>query len=58
MQYAAHGGVSAMRLGNGLWEHTNSNSRMQPTQIGLGSASSNSSVLGLNEGFVSTIRYL
>jgi RHS repeat-associated protein len=36
IQYAAQGSVSALRLGNGLWEHTNFNERLQPTEIGLG----------------------
>ena len=34
--YTAAGAVSAMRLGNGKWETTQFNSRLQPTQIGLG----------------------
>ena len=49
--YASHGAISSMKLGNGLWEHTSFNSRLQPTQIGLGSTStgtSSTSVLGLN----------
>jgi hypothetical protein len=33
IQYAAHGGIAAMKLGNGKWEHTNFNGRLQPTQI-------------------------
>jgi RHS repeat-associated protein len=40
-----------MKLGNGLWEHTNFNSRLQSTQIGLGTTSSgagSTSVLGLD----------
>ncbi|MEO8435146.1 MAG: RHS repeat-associated core domain-containing protein [Pyrinomonadaceae bacterium] len=36
IQYAAHGSMSLMRLGNGLWEHAIFNSRLQPTEIGLG----------------------
>ena len=49
-----HGAISAMKLGNGLWEHTNFNSRLQPTQIGLGTTSTgatSTSVLGLNYTF-------
>ncbi|HEY0172370.1 MAG TPA: RHS repeat-associated core domain-containing protein [Pyrinomonadaceae bacterium] len=38
IQYAAHGGVAKMRLGNGLWEHTTFNSRLQWEQSGLGSS--------------------
>ncbi len=51
MQYAAHGAVSVMKLGNGKWEHTNFNSRLQPTQIGLGSSSVDSSLLQLDYGY-------
>lgn len=54
LQYTAHGATSQMRLGNGLWEHTNFNSRLQPTQIGLGTASTNSSVLQLDYGYGTT----
>ena len=36
IQYAPQGAVSIMKLGNGKWEHTNFNNRLQPTQIGLG----------------------
>jgi hypothetical protein len=52
--YTAHGAIGSMQLGNDLWEHTNFNSRLQPTQIGLGTASSGTSsisVLGLDYTF-------
>lgn len=51
VQYAAHGVMSVIKLGNGLWEHENFNSRLQPMQIGLGTSQSgqnSSSVLGLD----------
>jgi len=48
VQYSAHGAMSAMKLGNTLWEHTNFNSRLQPTQIGLGVNQTSTSVLGLD----------
>ena len=35
--YTAAGAVGSMRLGSGLWESTEFNSRLQPTQIALGS---------------------
>jgi RHS repeat-associated protein len=54
LQYTAHGGVSAMKLGNGLWEHVNFNSRLQPVQIGLGTSSTSTSVLGLDYGYGTT----
>ncbi len=34
--YTAAGAVSSMQLGNGKWESTQFNSRLQPTQIALG----------------------
>jgi YD repeat-containing protein len=46
--YSAHGAVSAMALGNGLWEHTSFNSRLQPVQIGLGTSVADSSKLRLD----------
>lgn len=50
--YAPHGPISAMRLGNGLWEHTefDPGGRLQPTVIGLGASAtgpSSTSVFGL-----------
>ncbi len=47
IQYTAAGAPSSMRLGNGLWEHTAFNTRLQPTQIGLGISASDSSVMKL-----------
>ena len=44
LQYAAHCAVSLMKLGNGLWEHASYNNRLQPTQIGLGTSGTDSSV--------------
>jgi RHS repeat-associated protein len=54
MQYTAHGAVKQMKLGNGLWEHSNFNTRLQVTQIGLGTAATNSSVLQLDYGYGAT----
>jgi RHS repeat-associated protein len=34
--YGAHGAVTTLQLGNGLWEHTVFNSRLQPLTIALG----------------------
>lgn len=48
IKYAAHGAVTAMKLGNGLWEHGNFNSNLQVTQIGLGTATTDSSKLRLD----------
>ncbi len=46
--YTAAGAVSAMRLGNGKWESTQFNSRLQPTRIGLGGSASDQSLLKLD----------
>jgi YD repeat-containing protein len=45
IRYAAHGAPETMKLGNGLWEHTIFNKQFQPTEIGLGTLPSDSSVL-------------
>jgi RHS repeat-associated protein len=46
--YTAAGAVSSMRLGNGRWENTIFNSRLQPTQIGLGASATSQNTLKLN----------
>jgi RHS repeat-associated protein len=51
ISYEAHGGVSSLMLGNGLWEHTGFNKRLQPEEIGLGVNSSDSSRLKLNYSY-------
>ena len=38
VKYEPHGGVKQLLLGNGLWEQRRYNARLQPTQIGLGTA--------------------
>ena len=38
VRYAPHGGIGRLRLGNGLWEQRSYNARLEPTQIGLGTA--------------------
>ncbi|MCZ2391319.1 MAG: RHS repeat-associated core domain-containing protein [Acidobacteria bacterium] len=52
--YTAAGAVSSMRLGNGKFENTEFNSRLQPIQIGLGSAASTQNVLKLNYEYGTT----
>jgi RHS repeat-associated protein len=52
--YVAHGAVAAVQLGNGKWEHTMFNRRLQPTQIGLGTSTSDSSILRLDYGYGTT----
>ena len=45
ISYAAHGGIERMRLDNALWEERRYNRRLQPTQIGLGTASTTAATL-------------
>jgi RHS repeat-associated protein len=52
--YTAAGVVSSMRLGNGKFENTSFNSRLQPTQIGLGSSATNQNLLKLNFDYGTT----
>ncbi len=52
--YTAAGAVSSVRLGNGRWENTVFNSRLQPTQIGLGTSATNQSLLKLNYDYGTT----
>jgi RHS repeat-associated protein len=47
IQYAPHGAISAMKLGNGKWEHMTFNNRLQPSEIGLGASSGASDLLKL-----------
>jgi RHS repeat-associated protein len=46
--YTAHGAIERMRLGNGRWEHSVFNARLQPTEIGLGTSAIDSSLLKLS----------
>lgn len=46
--YTAAGAVSSMQLGNGAWESTVFNSRLQPTQIALGSVKNGTNKLKLD----------
>lgn len=52
--YSAAGAVASMRLGNGKFENTVFNSRLQPIQIGLGSSASTQDLLKLNYGYGTT----
>lgn len=52
--YGAHGAISSMQLGNNLWEHTSFNNRLQPEQIGLGTQSTNASLLQLDYSYGTT----
>jgi RHS repeat-associated protein len=46
--YTSAGAVSSIRLGNGKFENTTFNSRLQPIQIGLGSSATSQNLLKLN----------
>jgi RHS repeat-associated protein len=52
--YTAHDAPGVLKLGNNKWEHTSFSSRLEPTQIGLGNSSSDSSILQLDYGYGST----
>jgi RHS repeat-associated protein len=52
--YTAHEVVKQMKLGNGLWEHTDSNNRLQLKEIGLGTSAADSSKLKLEFGYGTT----
>ena len=54
IQYWAHGAVKDMKLGNGLWEHSIFNSRLHPTQIGLGTTQGSVDRLKLNYDYGTT----
>jgi RHS repeat-associated protein len=54
IQYTAHGAVSDMRLGNGSWEHTVFNDRLQPVEIGLGTQKSSNDRLKLAYSYGTT----
>lgn len=49
--YNAAGAVSSMQLGNGRWESTQFNSRLQPTQIALGTVQNATDKLKLNYSY-------
>ena len=49
--YNAAGAVTSLRLGNGRFESTTFNSRLQPTQIGLGTSETTQNILKLEYGY-------
>ncbi|HRJ90510.1 MAG TPA: hypothetical protein PLX39_17670, partial [Pyrinomonadaceae bacterium] len=52
--YNAAGAVTSMQLGNGRWESTVFNSRLQPTQIGLGVTPNATNLLKLDYSYGTT----
>lgn len=52
--YTAAGSASSMQLGNGKWESTQFNSRLQPTQIALGTVQGGADKLKLNYDYGAT----
>jgi YD repeat-containing protein len=51
IEYAAHGSIGTMKLGNGLWEHTTFNNRLQPEKVGVGSSVANQNKLQITYGY-------
>ena len=54
VQYAAHGAMSAVKLGNGKWERTLFNGRLQPMEIDLGATNGASDLLKLEYTYNTT----
>ncbi len=52
--YTSAGAVSSMQLGNGRWENTQFNSRLQPTQIGLGTTATTQELWKVNYDYGTT----
>jgi len=52
--YTAAGAVGSLKLGNGRFETTSFNSRLQPTQIGLGTSETTQNILKLEYGYGTT----
>ena len=52
VDYEPHGGVRQLLLGNGLWEQRRYNARLQPTQIGLGTAKTTGGLTATGSGLV------
>jgi RHS repeat-associated protein len=52
--YTAHEVLKTMMLGNGLWEHTDSNQRLQLKEIGLGTSETDSSKVKLEFDYGTT----
>ena len=52
VDYEPHGGVRQLLLGNGLWEQRRYNARLQPTQIGLGTAKTTVSLTPAGSGLL------
>lgn len=50
-QYASHGEILSLGLGNGLFRKASFNNRLQPTQINLGTASNPASAVGFGYAF-------
>jgi RHS repeat-associated protein len=55
LAYAPNGAVKGMKLGNGLWEKTAFNSRLQMSEMKLGTTANPSSVLELDYDYGSAV---
>ena len=54
LSYTSAGAVSSLQLGNGRWENTQFNARLQPTQIGLGSSANAQDLWKVNYDYGTT----
>ena len=52
--YNAMGAVNSMQLGNSKWENAQFNSRLQPTQLGLGNSTNDTSLWKVNYDYGTT----
>lgn len=52
--YSAHGAIKHLQIGSGKWENANFNSRLQVTQLGLGTSSTDTSLWKLEYDFGTT----
>jgi RHS repeat-associated protein len=55
LSYTPHGELKEMKLGNGLWEHTTSNNRLQLPEIGLGTVQGGIDRLKLNYDYGTSV---
>lgn len=54
LSYSSHGAITGMKMGNNLWEHTSFNTRLQPTEIGLGTQQNDVDRLKLSYAYGTT----
>ena len=57
ISYNSSGAIERLRLGNGKWETTSYNNRLQVTEIGLGSSATDKSLLKLEYDYGTNTQY-